>query len=795
MGGVEASAGSLAALTGQELRVATLVAAGLPNKAVARQLALSSKTVEFHLGNIFRKLGVPSRAALANLVGRHADRSEMRAPSVGNLGRQPAELVGREATIAEVVAAVASSGLVTLTGVGGVGKTSVARVVAHRLAGEMRDGGWIVDLGALRGGEVVAAMATMLGLSDQGGRPSAADIAERLARQQRVVVFDNCEHVLGDVAPLAAAISTRCPGVAIVATSRERLDVSGEIVVAVLPLDVVGGDGPSVASRLLAERARAADVSWQLTETEVPLANELCRRLDGLPLAIELAAARLGALGLREMLGRLDDRFTLLIRRRAAPGTHHSLYQAIDWSYELLTDDEQRAFRALSVFAGDFDLSAAVAVAGFAGQGVDAGGLVASLVDQSMVTAAWSDGTRRYRLLETLRDFAARRLSEHHGTEVARRLHLTHFVAFARRLDADMWGPEESHFHAAMVCDWHNVRTAMATACELDDADAALALLDDVYMWARTRLRNEVGDWAERICKMPSAADHPQRSIAPAIAAACAVYRGDVPRAKMLLAAARDDEQRLGQAAKPWVPIVAVDIDEGPANHAAAVEAQERARAAGLPVHELFGLMQQVMILGHYVALYDVAEDERRWCLDRIRHGVATADRLRIPDGIGCAALALGTALQVSDPVEAIVHLEHALTVAQSVGLELLASIVRLNLAMTLARVGRNVDALQTVATSFRALRRTGSSLDFPTLLAVAVTSLLAVGEIATAETLASQVRRTLDVVGGGWLPTWWDGPHGRSEQPHSGMNALTGRTLAEAADLLLILVDRLGDA
>ena len=608
------------------------------------------------------------------------------------------------------------------------------------------------------------------------------------------MVFDNCEHVLDDVAPLAAAISRRCPGVAIIATSRERLDVDGEIVVVVPPLDVDGGEGPSVASRLLVDRARAADGSWQLTETEVPLANELCRRLDGLPLAIELAAARLGALGLREMLGRLDDRFTLLTRRRAAPGTHQSLYQAIDWSYELLTINEQRAFRALSVFAGDFDLTAAVVVIGFAGEGNDVGALVASLVDQSMVTAVWSDGTRRYRLLDTLRDFAARRLSEHHGTEVARRLHLTYFAAFARQLDADMWGPDEIQFHSTMVRDWHNVRTAMSTAYELDDADAALALLDDVYMWARTRLRNEVGDWAERVGTMPSAADHPQRSIAPAIAAACAVYRGDVPRAKMLLAAARDDEQRLGQADKPWVPIVAVDIDEGPASHAAAVEAQERAHAAGLPLHELFGLMQQVMILGQYVAFYDPPGDERSWCLARIRYGVATADRFRIPDGIGCAALALGMALEVSDPAEAIVHLKRALYVAQSVELELLASIVRINLAVTLARVGRHVEALKTVAISIRALRRTGSSLDFPALLAAGVTSLLAVGETATAEALARPVRQTFEVVDGGLLPTWWEGPHGRTAQPHPEMTALPELALAEAADLLLDLVDRLAD-
>jgi predicted ATPase/DNA-binding CsgD family transcriptional regulator len=328
--------------------------------------------------------------------------------------------IGRVLAVSEVAGLLDEHRLATVTGPGGAGKTRLAGVVAQRVAGRFADGVWLVELAAVRDPALVpAVVAAVLGVRDRPGVSAAEALARVLSQRQLLLVLDNCEHVIGAAAALCAGLLSAADDVRVLATSREPLRVAGETAYRLAPLALPGPDaGPSdtadlaavEAVALFADRAGRADAHFALTSETGPAVAHLVRRLDGMPLAIELAAARVEALGVAQLLDRLDDRFELLTGGdRLATGRQRSLAAAVQWSYRLLGEREQRVFRAVSVFPGPFTLEAAESVAG---TGAEPG--VLRLVDCSLLSPpqAGSDGRSRYGMLETLRAYGAGLLAE-----------------------------------------------------------------------------------------------------------------------------------------------------------------------------------------------------------------------------------------------------------------------------------------------------------------------------------------------------------------------------------------------
>ena len=324
--------------------------------------------------------------------------------------------IGRAGPVREVAVLLERYRLVTVTGPGGAGKTRLAGEVARRVAGRFADGVWLAELAMVHDPEQVpAVVAAALGVREQPGVPAAVTLARVLARQQLLLVLDNCEHVIGAAAGLCAELVAACDDLRILATSREALRVAGEARYRLGPLAVPDPDDLADAAgaeavALFADRARQADAHFALDGQTGPEVARLVARLDGMPLAIELAAARVEALGVSQLLGRLDDRFALLAGGdRLAPSRQRSLAAAVEWSYQLLDEHERRVFRAVSVFPGPFTLEGAEAVAG-AGAGL----AVLRLVDCSLLVPprTGADGRPRYVMLETLRAYGAQLQAE-----------------------------------------------------------------------------------------------------------------------------------------------------------------------------------------------------------------------------------------------------------------------------------------------------------------------------------------------------------------------------------------------
>jgi predicted ATPase/DNA-binding winged helix-turn-helix (wHTH) protein len=341
------------------------------------------------------------------------------APSAGNLPAPASDIVGRDAHLLDLSALVTANRLVTLVGAGGIGKTRLAIELARRLEPTF-DGVWVAELGALSDpGLVPGAVASALGLGV--GAISPARLAASLGARPRLLVLDNCEHVVDAAASIAETLLHACASLRVIATSREPLRAEGEWVYRAPPLDVPpeGEEDLEVvlqhsAARLFIERMRAAAPSTPLAPTVAGAMTKICRRLDGIPLAIELAAARAAVLGVEALAARLDDRLSLLTDgRRTAPARHQTLRATLDWSYELLSEPERVVMRRLAVFAGDFTTEAVALAAGFGDVGAaEAVQCLEGLVAKSVVATDLGNPAPRYRFLETMRGYALDKLAE-----------------------------------------------------------------------------------------------------------------------------------------------------------------------------------------------------------------------------------------------------------------------------------------------------------------------------------------------------------------------------------------------
>ena len=418
----------------------------------------------------------------------HADlRNEfppLRAAKGADIPSLPVQLtsfVGRVAQITAIRELLADNRLVTLTGAGGAGKTRLAIQVAAGIAAEFRDGISYVDLAPITHAVVVpVAVARALGLPDQPGRSTIETLVRFVGDRQMLMVLDNCEHLLDAIASLAAELLAACPGLRLLATSREPASVPGEVTFLVPSLSLA-----DEALELFADRARRVRPDFTVTEDNAAAVTEICRRLDGMPLAIELAAARVRALSLDEIVGSLHDRFRLLTGgARTAVRRQQTLRASVDWSHALLTEPERILFRRLAVFLGGFDLDAAQGVAGDGEveryQILDQ---LALLVDKSLVVAENTSGRTRYRLLETVRQYAQEKLSESGEAEAVRSRHRDHYNSMAALLDA----PARTDYHRRVEQaeeEMDNLRSAFGWSIETGDIGRALELASSLMpLW------------------------------------------------------------------------------------------------------------------------------------------------------------------------------------------------------------------------------------------------------------------------------------------------------------------------
>jgi predicted ATPase/class 3 adenylate cyclase len=395
-----------------------------------------------------------------------------------NLPQQPSSFVGRTQELSHARGLVDSSRLVTLTGAGGSGKTRLALQVAAELLDGSGDGVWLVELAPISDEhEVVPTIAQTLGITAQPGRPALETLVEALRTQATLIVLDNCEHLIGTCAKAADALVRRCTRVHILVTSREPLGITGETVYRLPPMSLPRDDAETVrasdAVELFIDRARAQGVTLEVDARTGPLLASVCRRLDGMPLAIELAAARLRSVSLEGIHARLDQRFRLLTGgSRSALARQRTLEATVDWSYSFLNPVEQCLLRRLSIFVEDYSLEAAEQVCGLGDIEVfDIAEVLGSLVDKSLVQTEPSGPTTRYRLLETIRQFAAERLTgqDEGGGRAVADAHCLYFLALAEEASPHLKGPEQIEWSRRLDVDNANLRRAIEHADARED--------------------------------------------------------------------------------------------------------------------------------------------------------------------------------------------------------------------------------------------------------------------------------------------------------------------------------------
>ncbi len=424
-----------------------------------------------------------------------------------NLPFQPTSFIGRELEIDELSNLVRRERMVTLTGVGGVGKTRLALRIAAELLPDVRDGVWLCELATAEGNDAVCeVVAHALAILPRTGMSLFDSIVEVLRDRECIVVLDNCEHVLDPAADLAAAILHQCRGVRVVATSREGLGVDGEQLRPIRSLEVpdvatAAAALSSDATTLFVERAGAIAPSFRLDDQNAAAIIEVCRRLDGIPLAIELAAARTASLQPSEIAALLDERFRLLTgSRRRTVERHQTLRATVDWSYSLLTERERTVFDRLGVFIGTFDAAAAQSVAADDAIGrFDVLDALDELVAKSMLGAeATVDGTTRYQLLETLRQYALERLELAGHADAFRGRHAGHFASVTAEFGATLYGSGELAARTRLRRDLDNIRAALDWAADTADTDLVLAILVPICPEAGWNRGTGVGAWAAR---------------------------------------------------------------------------------------------------------------------------------------------------------------------------------------------------------------------------------------------------------------------------------------------------------
>lgn len=620
----------------------------------------------------------------------------------GNLPAPATSFVGRGREVAELVAVLGRARQVTLVGTGGVGKTRLALRVADEVADSYPDGAWVVELAPVSSpGAVAHAVAAALGMLQPSGRSIDDALAEFLRSRRLLLLIDNCEHVLGAAAVLVERLLRRCPKLTVLATSRERLAIDGEQAWPVPPLPVPartarepGAVREAAAVALFTDRARAARPEFSLDDDAAPAVAEICRGLDGLPLAIELAAARVPALTVGDLAEHLSQRFTVLTAvRRTETERHRTLRAVVDWSYGLLDEPQRRVFERLSVFSGGWTMRDATSVCSVDDepapqQTVE---IVASLAEKSMVVAPPPGGQSRYALLETLRQYGAERLQARGDAERVGLAHAEHFLALAEQADLGLRGADEGAWVQRLGADLDNLRAAHVWCRDRRVADLALRFSAALHRFACWQDNDEIFTWAAAAAELPAARGHPLLPTVLGSAGVGAWRRGDLAGAveyaeRGLAASAGVDHP---SRALPFEVLADVHSFSGRLDDAfdAYAEAARLGRRAGDEQAVSYRIAGQALArayLGDLRAALALADDLRR--IARATHN---------PTAQAWALYTRGETLLDDDPGQALDLLDESLTVARAVGNVFVTGVALLSATSLQGRHGDPIRALR----------------------------------------------------------------------------------------------------
>jgi predicted ATPase/class 3 adenylate cyclase len=676
----------------------------------------------------------------------------------GNLPLQVSSFVGRHDELVALSAALQTDRLVTLTGVGGVGKTRVAVQLAAELLQRFPDGAWLFELAAVSDADsMVQLIATALGVAPRPGLTIQDAVIDSLRVRHALVVLDNCEHLLDPAGRFAERVLHECEHVRIVATSREALGIAGECVLPLrsmaVPTDALTPDAVegSDAGRLFAERATWARPGFVIDATNAASVGEICRRLDGIPLAIELAAARLVAMTPTEIAGLLDERFRLLTGgRRAAVERHRTLRATVEWSYGSLEPVERLVFDRLGVFAGSFDSTAAAAVArGEELETWDVVDALASLAMKSMLVAepGLAD-TTRYQMLETLRQYADEQLDHAGRADEFRRRHAQHYADVAAAAGEGLLGSEELMWRPRVNADRENLRAATYWALDRDDEDDSLLALRIIAALAWESVNDPpggIGAWAERALDIaiPSAAPECARVIGAAAYQASYLARHDIvqSRAAILLG----DELDIGSITSglPAFAIFSALYQEG-----------RRIEAAQLGLDAIRRLEHTqtdafALVMFHLAVAY-VAVDEGDLEVGRAEAdlGLHLAREMDNPSALASAFYAVGRATEHDDPATSLDACAQAVALGKAGANQLMVGPALIQIARLRCRMNARVEALDALHEGITYSKYVGYRPLVVQIMGPVADTLLQLGEVTSGIVIAgSLLHGSLDTI------------------------------------------------
>jgi predicted ATPase/DNA-binding CsgD family transcriptional regulator len=633
----------------------------------------------------------------------------------GNLPQQATSFIGRQVELARVGELLVRYRSVTLTGVGGVGKTRLALHAAAEATEQFRDGVWLVELAsAADPAAVPTVVAATLGIPLQSGNATDT-IVRALDHRLALLLLDNCEHVLSAAAGFVEALLARTTAVTVLATSRESLRVAGEHVWAVGPLDVASSR--SSAAELFVDRAQATTSTFGLAgEADGRTVAEICRQLDGIPLAIELAAARMVSMTPQEVLARLGDRFRLLSGGRREVQRHRTLRHAVDWSYELLDETERAVLRACSVFVDGWDVAAATAVCGMRpADDVSMLDVLDSLVRKSLVTANPQHAAMRYGMLETIRQYAVEQASTSMEWYVLRDRHAAWFAGEAARHCSRWDGPEQTASVEWVATEFANLRSAFHWAASRGDLQTATTIVINTALVASPGLqRYEHAEWAEEVLQAAEAARF-SRLAELYLAASFCGHAGrpedGVQYARKARALARENPS---ETLAVWIPLMEANGHSFAGRHSEHL-AICRELAAGRGQARVVGLCG----LCYGLSIRGRGEEARRIAAEMLE----AAELHGNPFWLAYALGAYGAAFADSDPDRAVAVLRRALSHARSCRAPFWEASIGRQIAVLIAAHGSSDDALELLGSAIESFHRAG---DIKTL-AVTLTSLAAV--------------------------------------------------------------------
>jgi predicted ATPase len=649
--------------------------------------------------------------------------------SPGNLRPQNNTFVGRESELVEVEAELLGHRFVTLTGVGGVGKTRLALEVAAGMADKFPDGVWVFELASVGDPAAVPdAVASALGITQQPGKSLTDSVATALEGRVRLLVFDNCDHVLDAAADLIEAILTRSTTVTILATSREALGLAEEQLWPVPSLDV-GAGTDSAAVALFVERARSVAPRFSLAQAdEADAVVEICRHLDGIPLAIELAASRMASMTSSEVRDRLDHRFRLLVGSRRGLGRHQTLRHAVAWSYDLLDEPEKALLNRCSVFAGGFGLDSACVFAG--PDDPDEYAVLDrldALVRKSLLIADRSSGRTRFSMLETIRQFADEQLAASGAASEARTAHTRHFAEREAKILALWDSPRQREAYTWITAELANLRTAFRWAADRGDLDVAADLAAHsafLGMWVENY---EPLAWAEELIEPARAVDHPHLAFLYTLASHC-WYPGRIKEA----VAYSDAGQAVIASGRYRVPF---GLEGGLGAAYLAIGQPERCvewcRAQLPRGRDTHAFTWACLVLA--LTMAGSGEEARAAANGLIEAAEATHN----PYTLSFALWAHGYAFRDADPVAAMEVLLRGLVIAQDSGNRLTETRLAGTLSRLEAQYGDPLAALDYVTLGIRAYHDAGNSAMMRTPLAVLSAFFDRLGRYEPAATIA----------------------------------------------------------